>query len=145
MLSTASVLPKKSQHLMFQSWLQDPLLFSCYIPENALTLQNPSPQCLPTPCFALPSKLCCRAQKNMFITLLNASWTTTRRTRQLHYHPGRMAVMDWSGSATHPSICTQYPCTAHAKSSWEIEMRRSRPTRLEGQRARVLQPNQSPA
>ena len=61
--------------------------------------------------------------RQTFITSLWASCTTLRRSKQLHFDPGRMAVMVWSGSAhtlqTVPAVGARSNHIAPAKSSWE--------------------------
>ena len=59
----------------------------------------------------------------MFITSLGASCNTMRKSKPLHFDPGRRAVMVWSGSARHPSNCSLRWCSEYllssGKSLWE--------------------------
>ena len=69
----------------------------------------------------------------IFVTSLNASCSTMRRSKQLHFDPGKMAVMVWSGSATHRSNSTHplvlgVPAQHSRDLPWEAEVRSSRPT-----------------
>ena len=45
-----------------------------------------------------------------------------RRSRQLHFDPGKMAVMVWSGSATHRSNCTRLRCSKYPHSTRKISL-----------------------
>ena len=56
----------------------------------------------------------------MFVTSLSASCNTTRRSKQLHFDPGKMAVMVRSGSAAHPSNCTRLWCSKYPQSTRNI-------------------------
>ena len=67
------------------------------------------------------------------MTSLSASWSTMRRSKQLHFDPGRMTVMVWSDSTTRPSNCTRRWCSKypHSTRTKEIEMRRPSAYHLE--------------
>ena len=71
-----------------------------------------------------------------FVTSLNASCNTVRKSKHIHWDPGKMAVMVVSGSAAHPSNCTRLCCskipTKHPQDlSWEAELRRPSPDHKE--------------
>ena len=50
----------------------------------------------------------------------SASCSTTRRSKQLHFDPGKMAVMVLSDSATHPSNCARLWCSKYPQSTRKI-------------------------
>ena len=54
------------------------------------------------------------------MTSLSASCNTTRRSKQLHLAPGRMAVMVLSGCAAQPSNCTRLWCSKYPHSTRKI-------------------------
>ena len=59
-----------------------------------------------------------------------------RKCQQLHSDPETMAVMVWSGSATHPSNCTRSWCSKQLQNTCtifgrELEVRRPRPRNWE--------------
>ena len=56
----------------------------------------------------------------MCVTSLSASCNTIRRSKQLHFDPGKMAMMVRSGSATHPSNCTRLFCSKYPHSTRNI-------------------------
>ena len=56
----------------------------------------------------------------MFVTSLNASCRTMRNSKQLHFDPGKIAVMVVSGSAAHPSNCTHLWCSKQPHSTRKI-------------------------
>ena len=58
----------------------------------------------------------------MFIASPNASCNTMRRSKQLTFDPGKMAVMVRSGSATHPSNCTLLWCPKYPHSTRKISL-----------------------
>ena len=60
----------------------------------------------------------------MFVTSLSASCSTIRSNKQLHFDPGRIAVMVRGGSTTHPSNCTRLWCSKYPQST---EVRRPGP------------------
>ena len=69
-----------------------------------------------------------------FVTSVKASLQDNAKgTSSSHFDPGKMAVMAWSSSATHPSNCTRLWCSKYPQSthkiclSGRIEMRRPGP------------------
>ena len=87
-----------------------------------------------------PNQKCCdviykdpQLQRRVIcVTSLSAPCNTMRRSKQLHFDPGKMAVVVSSGSPTHPSNCS-YPLvlTIPAQHSqdlpWDAEVRRPGP------------------
>ena len=55
-----------------------------------------------------------------FCNSFSASCNTIRRSKQLHFDPGNVAVVVWSGSATHPSNCTRLWCSKQPRSTRNI-------------------------
>ena len=56
----------------------------------------------------------------------------TKNAKKLHFDPGKIAVMVWSGSATHPSNCTRLWVLKVENIPWEAEVRHPGPNHKEG-------------
>ena len=99
-----------TSHIFLLAFSLAPSCFDVVLPHVSTLVARPTPSLLLHSLFLSFMKAVMSSTKTIsfsdgytFITSLRESCNTVRRSRPLHLDPGRMAVIVWSGSATHPS------------------------------------------